>query len=233
MEVFTASYLNSVADRLKACAEIYDMSVYEADNNFVEDVAEDIVESENNNVKNAFDTPIGDKKDTTIKQLMSASAIIAQKKGEKISIKTTNPLGVASFVDECYTRAKLAYQIGCGKLRAVHEAVDIAIEKTATRVITAAEIATKKIVAKGVEVAYDGINALVYAVYPPAGNVMKGVRSSIVKPLGSWLGNKCAKYVRSGLTKVKNCVKEKAHEVVEKGGRLWDKAKAWIKSKIS
>lgn len=82
-----------------------------------------------------LDAPIGNEKDTQIKQII-ASAILIAKQNDSLpfDLPSFDPVEVAKIVDEGLTRVKVAYQSGCGILDPI-EVADALIDKAAARTV--------------------------------------------------------------------------------------------------
>ena len=124
-------------------------------------------------VKEFLDLPMNDKKEEILKKLFTASIVIAKEKGQLPFEMPSNPIEIASAVDEGLTQLKVAYKTATGELDSI-EAVDVLIDRAAIRAITVAD----KIIEKGVPVVLDKLCFALTKIYLPATAVVPIIKAS-------------------------------------------------------
>lgn len=185
------------------------------DENIFDD-SDDINFKESKLIVDLFGSPSNDAKSTTVKKLLSAAMIIANKKGAYQELPET-PKGIAAVADDLITRVQNNYYVGSGQF-SPEEAIDNVIDRATSRVLsTIDEAFDKGVVNKVVTEGIVSLSRFIPNIGPILGPVLEkhkkvvsAVVSKIEKPLrplihygASSVANKAKSIVRHVGNKVR------------------------------
>lgn len=120
-----------------------------------------------------LDLPVNDKKETVLKKLLAASAIVAKSKGVLPVEIPDSPTAIASAVEVGLNQMKVAYKTAVGELDSI-EAADILIDNMAARSVTVAD----KILEKGVPIVLDRLCVAMVQAYPATAAIVPIIKNT-------------------------------------------------------
>jgi hypothetical protein len=170
-------------------------------------------------VKDFFESPLYDKKETNLKKIFSAGIILGMEKGIlPFSIEKT-PSSIAATIDAGLDNAKIAYKVAIGDIDVI-EAVDHLIDNAAAKTITIAD----KIIDKGAPIVITKLTQALTKIFPPA---------KILTPIINEVTNRATPVIKKVVYTGINLVASYTKDIVRTAARvvvnIGKKVSNWIK----